>query len=175
MSKYDILLKNIYQQEGEPMNLKNSRFEWMCAGSESGVQKFIRILAQCACILFGLMSIFSMWYLPFVIITAISAIVWVILFRNRKTEYEFEYFAGELVISKISNAARRKKKFTCNLDQISYIRKGQDENAPTKKFYFNPQEIYTMPVSNSAGENVLWIEADERFIQVLDQEKKLRK
>lgn len=157
------------------MNLKNSRFEWMCAGSESALRKVLRIFSQCACIIFGLMTIALMWYIPTLIITVICAVIWIVLFRNRRLEYEFEYFSEELVISKIFNASRRKKKFTCTLDQISYIQKGTNEARPTKKFYFDPEKIYTMKVTNSAGENTIWFEADERFVQILDNERKLRR
>lgn len=157
------------------MNLKDSRFEWMCKGSESTGQKFLRLFAQWGCILFGLMTVFLMWYIPFLIVTVICAILWVIRARNRKTEYEFEYFSGTLTIFKISNSIRRKKKFSCTLDNIYYLKKGQDEKTPTKKFFFHPEELYTMQVKNSDGENVLWIEADERFVQILDQEHKLRR
>lgn len=156
------------------MNLKKSRFEWACKGSESSLQKFLRNFAQWACILFGFMTIFLMWYIPFLIITVICAVVWIVLFRNRKTEYEFEYFSGDLNIFKISNASRRKKKFSCTLDNISYIRKGIDEQNPMIKFYFNPENVYTMQVNNSQGKNNIILEGDERFIQILEQERKLR-
>lgn len=156
------------------MNLKNSRFEWTCKGSESSLQKFLRHFAQWACILFGFMTIFLMWYIPFLIITVICAVVWIVLFRNRKTEYEFEYFSGDLNIFKISNASRRKKKFSCTLDNINYIRKGIDEQNPMIKFYFSPENVYTMQVNNSQGKNNIILEGDERFIQILEQERKLR-
>ena len=115
-----------------------------------------------------------MWYIPFLIITVICAVVWIVLFRNRKTEYEFEYFSGDLNIFKISNASRRKKKFSCTLDNINYIRKGIDEQNPMIKFYFSPENVYTMQVNNSQGKNNIILEGDERFIQILEQERKLR-
>lgn len=169
------IIPPVWAQEGEQMNLKNSRFEWLCKANESSGKKFLRLFAQWACILFALLTIIFMWFIPFLIITVIFAVIWIVLFRNRKTEYEFDYFSGDLTIFKISNSSRRKKQFACNLDNIDYIRKGTDENSPNKKFYFNPDEIYTMKVSNSDGNNILWIEADERFVQILDQERKLRK
>lgn len=156
------------------MNLKNSRFEWVCKGNESSIQKFLRHFAQWACILFGLMTIFLMWYIPFLIITVICGITWIVLFRNRKTEFEFEYFSGTLNIFRISNATRRKKKFSCTLNNIDYIRKGIDTHNPTKKFYFDPENVYTMQVNNSQGRNNILLEVDERFMQILEQERKLR-
>lgn len=175
----DILLINFYPQEGEPMNLKNSRFEWMCTKDESTSRKVVRILAQWGCIIFGLLTLMSMWYIPFLIITVICAVAWFVLFRNRKTEYEFDYLSGTLAIAKISNSIRRKKKFTCALDNIDYIQKGfndyGDEKRNTLKFYFNPEEVYSMQVNTPDGKMLLLIESDERFLQILDQERKLRK
>ncbi|MBU5474593.1 MAG: hypothetical protein GX284_02385 [Clostridiales bacterium] len=157
------------------MNLKNSRFEWVCKTSESALQKFVRIFAQWGCIIFGILTMVFMYYIPFLIITVICAIGWFVLFRNRKTEYEFDYFSEDLTIFKISNAIRRKKKFACHLDNIDYIVKGINNQNPTKKFYFDPENVYSMQVSNSEGKQTLLIEADERFLQILDQEHKLRK
>lgn len=157
------------------MNLKNSRFEWMCKTSESTGHKFLRIFAQWGCIIFGLLTIFLMWYIPFLIVTALCAVAWILLYRNRNIEYEFDYFSGDLTIFKISNGTRRKKKFACTLDNIDYIKKGLDDHTSTRKFYFDPEAVYSMQVNNSDGKSVLLIEADERFIQILDQERKLRK
>ena len=168
-------MTNIYQQEGEHMNLKNSRFEWVCKNGESTGQKFLRIFAQWGCIIFGLLTISFFWYIPFLIITAICATIWIIRYRNRNIEYEFDYFSGDLTIFRISNGIRRKKKFACTFDNINYIKKGLDNQTPAKKFYFDPEAVYTMQVNNSDGNGILLIEADERFVQILDQERKLRK
>ena len=157
------------------MNLKNSRFEWVCSEHEPSGQKFLRIFCLCGFIIFGILTISFMFFIPFLIITLLCAIPWGILQRRRKTEYEFNYFSEELTIFKISNSLRRKKKFTCTLDQISYIRKGFEDHLPTKKFYLNPEEVYSMQVNNSEGKNLLMIEVDERFLQLLDGEHKLRK
>lgn len=157
------------------MNLKNSRFEWVCKTSESTALKFLRIFAQWGCIIFGILTIFLMYYIPFLIITVICAVVWIILYRSRNIEYEFDYFSGDLAIFKISNGMRRKKKFACTLDNIDYLKKGLDNHTSAKKFYFDPEAVYTMQVNNSDGKSVLLIEADERFVQILDQERKLRK
>lgn len=156
------------------MNLKNSRFEWICKGEESLSHKLLRIGAQCGCICFGLLAISFMLYIPFLLIAVICGAVWIIFARSRQIEYEFDYLSGDLTIFKISNNYRRKKKFFCTLEDITYIRKGTDENTPTKKYFFHPEEVYTMQVNNSQGKNILLLEADERFLQILDQEHKLR-
>lgn len=157
------------------MNLKNSRFEWMCRRSESAAGKFLRIFAQWCFIIFGLMTILLFWSIPFLIITVLFAVLWLVLLFQSRAEYEFDYLAGDLEIYKITNRARRKRKFFCTLDNIDYLRKGRDETTPTKKFFFHPDEVYTMQVNIPDGKAVLLIEADERFIQLLDQERKLRK
>lgn len=157
------------------MNLKNSRFEWVCKKTESTGQKFLRLVAQWGCILFGFLTLLFMYYIPFLIVTVVCAIAWFILFRNRKTEYEFDYLSGDLAIFKISNSIRRKKKFTCNLDNIQYIKKGIDNQNSVKKFYFDPELVYSVQVSIPDGTYTLLIETDERFLQILDLEQKLRK
>ena len=157
------------------MNLKNSRFEWICKGTESTTQKFLRIFSQWCCIIFGFLGLLLMGYIPFLLIAIVCGAIWIVLSRRRRIEYEFNYFAGDLTIFRISNGTRRKQKFSCTLDEIKYLRKGQDEQTPTKKFFFDSDELYTMQVNNSLGNNVLHIETDERFVQLLDQEHKLRK
>lgn len=156
------------------MNLKNSRFEWICKKDESTAQKFLRIFSKWGCIIFGILAVSLMLYIPFLIVTLILAISWFVLFRRNRIEYEFDYCSGDLAIFRISNAARRKRKFVCSLDDISYIQKGTNGHTATKKFYFDPQAVYTMQVNNSNGQQILFIEADEKFLQILEQERKLR-
>lgn len=156
------------------MNLKNSTFEWLCKGGETSLKRAIRIAAQFTCILFGIMGIILFWYLPFMLIALLFGLVWFFLYRERKIEYEFSYIMGDLDIFKISNGARRKKKFHCTLDDIDYIRKGIDNHSSVVSFYFNPELAYTMQVSVPEGKKNILLETEERFIQLLKQEHKLR-
>ncbi|MEG0961880.1 MAG: hypothetical protein RSD28_09080 [Lachnospiraceae bacterium] len=156
------------------MNLKNTTFEWMCKGEETRGKMFLRIAAQWACILFGLVAIVMM-YIPFIIFALAFGAGWFFLYRNKKVEYEFNYMMGDFEISKITNGNRRKKKFQCTLDEISNIKKGMDNQTPKLDFYMDPEQVYTMQVQTSAGTKYVRIEVEERFIQILDQEHKLRK
>lgn len=155
------------------MNLKNSTFEWICRGEESQIKRLLRIAVQWICILFGIVAIL-LGYLPFLVMALLFGIGWLILYRSQRIEYEFTYLMGDLEIFRISNGARRKKKFQCTLEEINYLVKKVDVQGKALKFYFDATQVYTMQVNNSKGQTSVLLEADERFVKILEQERKLR-
>lgn len=90
-------------------------------------------------------------------------------------EYEYEYFEGEITISKIINKKSRKIIATFNLEQIIKVSKPNLSekvpnviNACIKNIPNNTELIF---YTNGANKQVYYLSIDEKFFEILKKEK----
>ena len=113
------------------------------------------------------------------IVIAISSIIVAIYCEvfSRKVfiEYEYEYFEGEITISKIINKKSRKVIATFNLEQISKVSKPNFSekvpniiNACIKNIPNNTELIFYI---NGANQKAYYLSLDERFFDILKKQK----
>lgn len=96
---------------------------------------------------------------------------------NRKVflEYEYEYFEGEITISKIMNKKNRKIIATFNLEQISKVSKPNIAekipniiNACIKNIPNNTELIFYI---NGNSQLAYYLSIDEKFLDILKKQK----
>lgn len=156
------------------MTEKNSAFEWVASGRESRKHQKNRIYLVAAFIAFLAASIVTRG-LIYIVLAIIFGVLTVRSRNSREIEYEYSYHMGEFQIFCISNATRRKKVFSCNLEQIQYAVKGLDDHTSTLQYYFHRDKAWTLQVNNNRGQNGVQIEEpDPRFIEILEAERKVR-
>ena len=156
------------------MTAKDSTFEWVASGRESEKHKRNRIYLIAAFIAFLAASIVTRG-LVYIVLAMIFGVLTVRSKNSREIEYEYSYQMGEFQIFCISNASRRKKVFSCNMDQIQYARKGVDDHTSILPYYFHKDTAWTLQVNNNRGQNGVVIEQpDPRFVELLEQARKVR-
>lgn len=148
--------------------------EWMTECGESAGHKIGRIAA-----LAGAAVLIIWFFLTLQLFALIGAAVLGVLFAwlnmHAFVEYEFCYFGGDLDVSVIYNRARRKKKFSCTLEEVEGMVKRMDKKDNT--LYFcnkgNISDIYTMAVNQNGKRTALVMEPVPEFIQVMQTKRKL--
>ncbi len=128
-----------------------------------------------------ILSVFTLFFISSNLITLLLAIVFVVLYilihRKARIEYEFCYFSDDMDVSIIYNRARRKKKMHFTMEELQYAVKRVEQGENNLMFCnraANPSQIYTLMLSYNSKRTALVTELDPGFVKVLEQKRKLR-